>query len=434
MATARCFCVSTDDTKEIAKDVKNENISVMVDHYRVQSRYNIKYHSDIFRVGYTIDDNVDNTWKSAMIDAINIVNFNAMGIFIYSDPLRKAAQSIHIKTGDITKADPSKGKKIRKNSNRAYTSGNVIKYELTEITLGIDWKEDGRKGTALHELLHALGIHHEHKRHDRNKFGITINEENCNKLSQYKKEHKGIGITMYDPHSIMNYVNCKGQFDVDESNLTVYYANSPLLGKPRINTLSPLDKVGLNLLHPPCQRKNPLCVCGSDLKQIQIKYTYLKKGRLNINGRIACDKCDKSIIGGSQIVYHCALEKTTKIHQHGYDLCVECGNNEIYKPRKSKRTRLYYCGRVNATKGHNYPGRDRTDGKCGPNNGANCASCRVLKNDDIPKKNDRGDPVWQGSSGYFYCRRYYGTQGKGHDGKCGPNNGRPCGSCYKLII
>ncbi len=174
---------------------------------------------------------------------------------------------------------------------------------------------------------------------------------------QYKKiGDNGDGITIYDPHSIMNY-RCDGQFDVDSKQMTVYSAKSPLKGDKRQDRLSPLDEIGLNLLYPPCQAAN-------------------------------------------------------------------------YKPKKSIKTRLYYCGRTGATKHHNYPGYDITDGYCGPNNGANCASCRVLKNNDIPLKNSKGNVVWQGSSGYFYCGKYMGKTGSGHDGVCGPS----CKSCRRLIV
>ncbi len=69
--------------------------------------------------------------------------------------------------------------KSQLNASKAYTSGNVIQKDVAIITLGTQWSESARNGTALHELLHALGVHHEHKRNDRKKFGIKLNEKRC---------------------------------------------------------------------------------------------------------------------------------------------------------------------------------------------------------------------------------------------------------------
>lgn len=74
--------------------------------------------------------------------------------------------------------------------------------------------------------------------------------------------------------------------------------------------------------------------------------------------------------------------------------------------------------------GHNKPASSTTDGRCGPNNGPNCPSCRVLKNPKL--KNKMGSQRWQGWSGLVYCGNYFGKMGNGHDGYCGPNNGISC--------
>ena len=83
-------------------------------------------------------------------------------------------------------------------------------------------------------------------------------------------------------------------------------------------------------------------------------------------------------------------------------------------------------------KDHNRPAENMTDGRCGPNNGPNCAACRVFKTKLSEKAINMG--VWQGMNGYFYCVKYFGVQEKGHDGFCWPNNGVPCPSCYKLLL
>lgn len=91
------------------------------------------------------------------------------------------------------------------------------------------------------------------------------------------------------------------------------------------------------------------------------------------------------------------------------------GYYKDYKP-KLKENCLYYCGRY-VMKDHNRPAENMTDGRCGPNNGPNCAACRVFKTKLSEKAINKG--VWQGMNGYFYCGKYFGVQEKGHDGFCG---------------
>ena len=92
---------------------------------------------------------------------------------------------------------------------------------------------------------------------------------------------------------------------------------------------------------------------------------------------------------------------------------------------------MWYCGRYVMTR-HNYPAENTTDGYCGKNNWANCPACRTLKNDKVNELVRRGK--WQGWSGLFYCGKYFGKQGGGHDGYCGPNNGHPCPDCARILI
>lgn len=127
----------------------------------------------------------------------------------------------------------------------------------------------------------------------------------------------------------------------------------------------------------------------------------------------------------------------------------ELGMNILWPPAKrnddkmkynptinTQTTNLYYCGRENATQHLNYPLKIQvtTDNVCGPNNGANCAACRVLKNNKIPTKNEKGDPMWQGASGQFYCGKFFAKLNQSHDGYCGPNNGAQCPSCAPYML
>ncbi|XP_061433347.1 hatching enzyme 1.2-like [Lethenteron reissneri] len=64
------------------------------------------------------------------------------------------------------------------------------------------------KGTVLHELMHALGFHHEHCRSDRDQY-IKVHEDNIKayELGQFKRlEYSGYGEDLpYDYLSIMHY-------------------------------------------------------------------------------------------------------------------------------------------------------------------------------------------------------------------------------------
>eukprot|EP01084_Bolivina_argentea_P083230 150707_1 len=352
-----CTVVSNPESKNLLKELKSSPSKDCVQaFYLLQSRHQLT-NDDPVKINVNISADVETTWKKAIKRAIKIIIRTCPGIDIVIDKDINILKQIFIKCS---------------NNNEAYTQNNLILYSSTTIVLGTKWNVSRRNGTALHELLHALGVQHEHKRNDGHKFGITLNEKNCIKVygnewdkkwkSQFSPANNIDGITVFDPHSIMNYVACNGEFDIDNNVVSVYSAYCPLRGNKRRDVLSPLDEIGLNLLYKPCRRKL------------------------------------------------------------------------FYNPVKNDNTMLYYCGRVNVTKGHDYPSPyDKTDGNCGPNNGANCTACRVLKNDGIMKYNDNGDQIWQGSSGMFYCGKKVGKKEFGHDGYCGPNNGPSCDSCHKLI-
>lgn len=103
-----------------------------------------------------------------------------------------------------------------------------------------------------------------------------------------------------------------------------------------------------------------------------------------------------------------------------------------YNPVRSPETRMWYCGRA-VMKNHNRPAESTTDNCCGPKDWANCPACRSLKNtmvDYCLSSRER----WQGWSGLVYCGGYFGVQGPGHDGYCGPNNGPSCPQCAMLLL
>ncbi|XP_052076945.1 uncharacterized protein LOC127714961 isoform X2 [Mytilus californianus] len=102
-----------------------------------------------------------------------------------------------------------------------------------------------------------------------------------------------------------------------------------------------------------------------------------------------------------------------------------CITND-YKPKVSKETGFLYCGRRVMTN-HNHPATSRTNGHCGPDNGANCPSCRTIKEQTISKMQRLGTlGKFQGWSGMVYCNS--------SKKNCGPSYGKPCQSCYNNVL
>mmetsp|Transcript_6809 Transcript_6809/g.15771 ORF Transcript_6809/g.15771 Transcript_6809/m.15771 type:complete len:463 (-) Transcript_6809:154-1542(-) len=91
---------------------------------------------------------------------------------------------------------------------------------------------------------------------------------------------------------------------------------------------------------------------------------------------------------------------------------------------------LFYCGRRGVVAG--------TGGTCGPEEGPQCPSCQRLQQSfKASHFNDEGCTVVRGTeegyTGTFYCGRVLGTAAiPGSDGRCGPANGPQCASCKRF--
>ncbi|XP_078738293.1 uncharacterized protein LOC144951822 isoform X2 [Lampetra fluviatilis] len=107
------------------------------------------------------------------------------------------------------------------------------------------------KGTVLHELMHALGFHHEHCRSDRDDhvwvLSDNIKEEWKSQIVKMKSHAHDVS-TPYDCSSIMHYSMTAGS--VDERNPTIIPKNPLLmLHMGHGNSLSPCDVAKVQKLY-----------------------------------------------------------------------------------------------------------------------------------------------------------------------------------------
>lgn len=129
-----------------------------------------------------------------------------------------------------------------------YTEGNVISHDHCEITLNDHWDEECKNGTALHEMLHAIGLEHEHQRHDAAKYvDINYHDVPDGELDQYQPVDENYALSRFDPFSVMMYPCYR---------VLVPKRNGDSIWKLKVNNdqcqeLSELDKVGINSMIAP---------------------------------------------------------------------------------------------------------------------------------------------------------------------------------------
>ncbi|XP_016889054.1 zinc metalloproteinase nas-14-like [Cynoglossus semilaevis] len=101
-------------------------------------------------------------------------------------------------------------------------------------------------GNLCHELIHALGLHHEHTRKDRNDF-IDILWQNIvpGKEKNFKVNEGDTQNLMYDKDSIMHY----GQYYFSKNGLPTLESKSSGGKMGQRSHLSQLDQMRLNKLY-----------------------------------------------------------------------------------------------------------------------------------------------------------------------------------------
>ena len=131
-------------------------------YYKIQSRYLLGGEADVFLVQVKVEEekgeNQVHPRYSCLIEkTLSEINRAAPGLLLSTRKILtlKRIHIIHI---------------VGKNSDSAYTEGNIIEYDSATITLGSDFNPKMEKQTIVHELLHALGIAHEHCCQDAHKY------------------------------------------------------------------------------------------------------------------------------------------------------------------------------------------------------------------------------------------------------------------------
>ena len=251
----------------------------------------------------------------------------------------------------------------------AYTEGNILMRSIPEnsgfvakIYLG-KWEDDRKKGISIHELLHALGFHHELQRSDAPSYVFR-----CDSGKEITINKNWLDLTRFDPRSlsIMRYPCEKKTKYKEHPEVPVWLLKADQAQENW--ELSELDKVGLNLVYPPC-----VITTDENVKYIPIH---------SDNGMYYC---------GRQVM----LDYT---YPHENNAVTDCGPNNgpncpacrtIKSPkvkailrggRWQGMTGLVYCARLFAE-----PQQINTkhDGMCGVNSGPACPDCNVILDEEM---------------------------------------------------
>ena len=223
--------------------------------------------------------------------------------------------------------------------------GNIINGHRANIFLGSNPIPD-KTDLATHELLHTLGFKHQHQRREAYAF---IYEPDIDSR-QYLAHPRILGITPFDPNSVMLY----------NQNSKIKKNNSPVWKTKLDKTnMSELDKVALNLLHPPVRSNNYRPEKFQKIDGIW-RETVFSCGRVfrRQDGTEAI--CDARNNGGPTCPA-CRVLKSKRL-------------NEIIKMGKWQGwTGLVYCGKQFCEP------EEKHDGYCGPNTGQQCPDCKAVK-------------------------------------------------------
>lgn len=228
--TSRGFSCAVEYIRPVADKAR------IKEYYKIQSLQWLGERKNQVSIPIWIAHDVDSAWIEHIWQAISDINYAAPGLRLF-----------------ITSDESVKGKIeiFGTRQGSCYTWGDMlvsslgVMYPECKIYLDDRWPE--KKRTSCHELLHALGFGHEHQRQDRDS-SIQAQCEEGEENSQYCKKDDLLGITRFDPHSILMY---------PEEQALLRNTDDPVwFTKPTTETnreMSELDKVSLNNLYRPCK-------------------------------------------------------------------------------------------------------------------------------------------------------------------------------------
>ena len=332
--------LSTSTEPECPSPPHSSELRDRKEYYQKQSCWTLGSEEDRVPVPIYISESVHRDWIYFIKEGIAKISIACPGVHLF---LSEQSTSKIIIQGSAEES--------------CHTNGNIFTLTHSQkciITLSHKWSNKVR--TSVHELLHALGMAHEHQAEDASMFVRNTCPPDHVMHRQCKPLSDVCHITAMDPFSIMMYP--EGD---DDDYLLRKDGSDPVwnLKEPgKINNeMSELDKLALNQLFRPCRSAayNPVLSPHTGM-------WYCGRRVMQNHNRPAARTTDGYC--GPNNWANCPACRSLK--NPVVDEFVRSGLWQGWSG-------LVYCGRYF---GRQEPGHD---GHCGPNNGSPCLGCgRIL--------------------------------------------------------